>query len=918
MDKDLNSIYLDRFVAIDVETTGLDFKTDEIIEVSAVKYEFGKVVDSFTKLVNPNKLISPFITNLTGIKNSDVVNEKFFLDIASDFVSFIDNLPLVGHNIDFDLKFLHNSFNNTYNIFDHNYICDTYLLSKIFYYSSNSFKLESLCNDFNIATGNSHRAEDDAKSSGDLFLKLLDRVFMCDLNTINDIYKCYKDTMYINKNLFFHLINYKIDINENNHKNISINNNYKSNSFEYKSKSNKKLNFEEIYIENGILDSKITNYEFRASQYEFSKNVMKSFDNNSIFVAEAETGLGKSYGYLVPVMLNSYDNKILLSTSTHNLQEQLFHKDIPSLSKALDVSIKACLVKGMKNYICVKRFKGIMENLDALNDSDIYELLSLMIWIENTKTGDISECNSFQIDRLFHLWDLINYDYQFCSFHKSDYSKCFYNKLKEEVQKSNLLVINHSLLATIYNKEESLFEDFNLCVIDEGHKITENCRMHLKEFISSKYMNGLYNSTITLIDKILSQNYESESYSNLGNFKTKIELEFQNFIESYREITNDFADDLLVSKLKFNGKHDIRFKLSEENKVDFSCFLEKFLVFKNNLELFYNLIEKNDSITLSRIQKLDMSIIKSRFEELDNSLNNIFMSSKNQIKWISAYINNNKISLFSFNSVPLQIEEVFGFFYKKFSSIILTSATLTVDDSFDFILNEIGINSLFSEKSFKTKRFLSPFFLKDQTKLFINSSNENIDSDGYNLELKNMILDIRRKVSKRTLVLCTSYKQILNFKNMLSNFENIYFQDKTTSKEILLKNYLSNKNSILFGTASFWEGIDLPNDKLEILVILKVPFSNPYNPIVEAKIEQFREKNMDPFINYQLSEAILKLKQGFGRLIRHQNDTGVCIIADTRILNKSYGQIILDSLPADYTRYNSSDYVVNEIDKFLG
>jgi len=918
MDMNLNSIYLDRFVAIDVETTGLDFKTDEIIEVSAVKYEFGKVVDSFTKLVKPNKLIPPFITNLTGIKNSDVLNEKFFLDIASDFISFIDNLPLVGHNIDFDLKFLHKSFSKTYNIFEHNYICDTYLLSKIFYYSSNSFKLESLCNDFNIATGNSHRAEDDAKSSGDLFLKLLERVFIYDLNTINDIYKCYKDTMYINKNLFFHLINNKIDINESNHKNIIIDNNYNSNSFEYKSKSNKKLNFEEIYIEDGILDSKITNYEFRASQYEFSKNVMKSFDNNSIFVAEAETGLGKSYGYLVPAMLNSYDNKILLSTSTHNLQEQLFHKDIPSLSKALDISIKASLVKGMKNYICIKRFERIMKNLDSLNDNDIYELLSLMIWIKNTKTGDISECNSFQIDRLFHLWDLINYDYQFCSFHKNDNNKCFYNKLKEEVQKSNLLVINHSLLATIYNKEESLFEDFNLCVIDEGHKITENCRMHLKEFISSKYISGLYNSTITLIDKVLSQNYESESYSNLGNFKTKIELEFQNFIESYREITIDFADDLLVSKLQFNGKHDIRFKLSEENKVDFSCFLEKFLVFKNHLELFYNLLEKNDSITLSRIQKLDMSITRSRFEELDNSLNNIFMISKNQIKWISAYVNNNKILSFSFNSVPLLIEEVFGFFYKKFSSIILTSATLTVDDSFDFILNEIGINNLFSEKSLKTKRFLSPFFLKDQTKLFINNSNEIVDSDGYNLDLKNMILDIRKKISKRTLVLCTSYKQILNFKNLLSNFENTYFQDKTTSKEILLKNYLSNKNSILFGTSSFWEGVDLPNDKLEILVILKVPFSNPYNPIVEAKIEQFREKNIDPFINYQLSEAILKLKQGFGRLIRHQNDIGVCIIADTRILNKSYGQIILDSLPVDYTRYNSPEYVVNEIDKFLG
>ena len=168
------------------------------------------------------------------------------------------------------------------------------------------------------------------------------------------------------------------------------------------------------------------------------------------------------------------------------------------------------------------------------------------------------------------------------------------------------------------------------------------------------------------------------------------------------------------------------------------------------------------------------------------------------------------------------------------------------------------------------------------------------------------------------LVLCTSYKQIINFKNILSNFDNIYYQDKTTSKDILIKNYLSNNNSILFGTSSFWEGVDLPNDKLEILIILKVPFSNPYNPIVEAKIEKFRNNNIDPFINFQLSEAILKLKQGFGRLIRHQNDIGVCIIADPRILNKSYGQIVLDSLPVDYISYNSSSIIVNEVDKFLG
>ena len=174
-------------VFIDLETTGLNYTTDKIIELSAVKYESGKVIDSFTKLINPNKLLSPFIQDLTGIKNSDVSDKKSFLDISSDFISFIEDLPIIGHNVQFDLIFLDKAFDNNYDIYSHSYICDTYYLSKIFLYSSNSFKLESLCCDFDIKIGNSHRAEDDAKSAGDLFLVLLEIINDFDLNTINSI-----------------------------------------------------------------------------------------------------------------------------------------------------------------------------------------------------------------------------------------------------------------------------------------------------------------------------------------------------------------------------------------------------------------------------------------------------------------------------------------------------------------------------------------------------------------------------------------------------------------------------------------------------------------------------------------------------------------------------------------------------------
>ena len=913
---EFKSIYLDKFVAIDLETTGLNYSTDKIIELSAVKYESGKIVDSFTKLVNPNKLISPFIEDLTGIKNSDVNDQKCFLDVANDFISFIKNLPIIGHNIQFDLIFLDKAFNKTYDIYSHSYICDTYYLSKIFLYDSNSFKLGSLCCDFDINIGNSHRAEDDARSAGDLFLVLLELIQKFDLSSINNIYDCYNNDMFINKDLFFHIINNKISNQEALTSYEYSRCLHQANSYEYNSINNKSIDFEEIYLDDGILDNKIDNYEFRSSQYEFSKDVFKSFNHESIFIAEAETGLGKSFGYLVPAMLKSLDNKTLVSTSTHNLQEQLFNKDIPALSKALDISVKVSILKGMKNYICVYRLKKLLKNLDLIDEKDIYELLSLLIWINNTKTGDISECNSFPINRLYYLWDLISYDYRFCSFHNTnDLEDCFYNKLKSEILKSNLLVINHSLLSTCYNKDESILDDFNFCIIDEAHKVSDNCRMYLKEFISLKYIQGLFDSYNHLLNKIISNNSNNSQFINA---KTKIELDYDNFIDNYKKITNEFVNSNLSSKINGNGIHDVKFIVNELDAIEFNSFIDLFLIFLDNLKKISDLIDGSDLLKSSNVNKLDFSMSKNNFEVLKVTIYKIFTNNKNQIKWISAYVNNNEISSLSFNTVPLIIKDVFDFFYNKFDSMILTSATLTVDDNFDYILNELGIDDFSINKTFKTKKFPSPFFLSDQIKLFVNNSNFIVDSDDFINNIKNIILDIRKQVPRRMLVLCTSYKQIINFKKLLINIDNIYFQDKTTSKEILIKNYLSNNNSILFGTSSFWEGIDLPNDKLEILIIMKVPFSNPYNPIVQAKIEQYRNKNMDPFINYQLSEAILKLKQGFGRLIRHQDDLGICILADTRILNKSYGRIILDSLPVDYINFNSSIVIVNEVDKFLG
>ena len=325
-----------------------------------------------------------------------------------------------------------------------------------------------------------------------------------------------------------------------------------------------------------------------------------------------------------------------------------------------------------------------------------------------------------------------------------------------------------------------------------------------------------------------------------------------------------------------------------------------------------NLINKiNYSIALNSI--LDIKDLSYRLFSEDSMLSHVH--------WLSIASYKNKIHLVTFNRAPLLIHDVFKDISCKFDSILMTSATLTVNDSFDYILDDLGLNSGYMDKNYVTSKYSSPFSMENQLKLFINNNYLDINSKEYIESIYDLVTNVNENIKKRMLVLCTSYKQISDLKLKFDDYKinkNIFFQDTLTSRQTLLNQYLLNENSILFGTTSFWEGVDLPEDKLEILIIIKMPFSNPYNPIVQAKIDTFVNRNLDPFHNYQLSEAILKLKQGIGRLIRKENDRGICILTDPRILKRNYGEKVLDSLPVDALQYRFSSTVIEQSEKFLG
>ena len=370
----------------------------------------------------------------------------------------------------------------------------------------------------------------------------------------------------------------------------------------------------------------------------------------------------------------------------------------------------------------------------------------------------------------------------------------------------------------------------------------------------------------------------------------------------------------------YNNIQDIRYKSSEKEMVDIDPHFD---IIKQSYQNLVKLVIGNNKVinnldldNYTNLQKIDLTISLNKIVDLGLIINNMFSDIHNHVNWATIKSNNGNINSVSFNVSPLGINDIFIDISSKFNSLILTSATLTVDDNFDYIFNEIGLDNYLINKKVVTEKFYSPFAVKDQIKLFINDSHVDINSSEFIESTYEVIYKLKQNLNKRMLVLCTSYKQISDFKK-ICNDDSMLFQEISSSKKILLDKYLKVKNSILFGTSSFWEGVDLPADKLEVLFIIKLPFSNPYNPIVQAKIESYLDKNLDPFMDYQLSESILKLRQGIGRLIRRQEDMGICVLADPRILKKRYGKNIVDALPIDYISYNNYSKILNNTENFF-
>ncbi len=830
------------FVAVDLETTGLDPSLETIIEVGLVYFENGEIVEKFSKTVNPRKTVSDNVLMLTGIKQSELDASPTLEKIVHEIEEFIKGKPIVGHNIGFDISFLQKSLPID------NVAYDTFNLSRIFLPFVTSHSLSSIVEYFKIPYENAHRASDDAAMAGTLFLKIFDLMTNLDpevlkkqLDIIDGKYpegELIKKAMEISLHRGINREFYPFEIPVNFRENRG-----KGDGKDYSSIKE--------YFDNELL-------EVRPSQLKMAELVQSTLVNGEFLLVESSAGTGKSLAYLLPsILINREDHEpVYISSYTKNLQQQLFNNDIPFAEEITGCGVNTVLQKGRSNYVCLKKTGEMPRDLEPIS------LCALILWSSITRTGDLSE-----ISYVFREINagLVSMD-ETCKKDKcSYYDFCFFHNMKKRLIDADIILVNHALFFT-----GNL--NVNRVIFDEAHE--------LERAATSGYSMSVSFGEVQYVLNNLSRDLKK------GEILKKIKKALDKAKESFEKIAE-----------KVLSINDYREGIYKNQEISALRFIQ---------ETLEEITELLSSI------KLEDDSEKEKLKEIIFKLKVIIEQNEEERVFYYRIPYRQRLSSIEIIAAPLVVATYLeDLLYPNLDSFVMTSATLTVGESFDFIKNILGLNSL--GERLREVSLPETYRFKEQALTIIPAyiSDPSAGEEDFIKQVSNFITDVIIPEERGTLVLFMSYKHMKAvYQQVSSSFDavgrELLIQGFGKSRRKLLTLFKENPTSVLFGTGSFWQGIDVPGKPLEIVIIEKLPFPNPSEPLVGAKSSYFEKKGLGGFSYYILPLSVLRLKQGFGRLIRSTTDSGVVFILDTRVINKSYGSVFLESLPTEISVVRTS------------
>lgn len=632
----------------------------------------------------------------------------------------------------------------------------------------------------------------------------------------------------------------------------------------------------EIFGNAGFLKQVINDYELREEQLQMAEFILEGLYDSENCLVEAGTGIGKTVAYLVPALIYAIENdkKISLSTETKTLQKQLMDRDIPLVKKLfnrhlnLDFSYSLCL--GSSNYPCFARYEALLKK-GGFPKSALHSLESLQTRFQN---GEMF--TRFDLKISSELWGQVNREGDNCSSYRCHYSPmCSYQKARKEWSQSRLLVMNHYLFFTNIASGKVYLPQTELAIFDEAHSIEEiassqlGCEAGHEELTSILSLFHRARKKNTLIGT-LPNNELKKRYLDLIHAAT---AEAGNFFEKARS-------RFLLEK------NTLRIRKPVEEGYPLVDLLKQLMIL---------IAESEDHFYQDEFLKLEFDIARSKlFLYLEGLRTFMYHEKEEYVYWMEKETGR-LLGDIRLRARPVNISEIMSHEVMSFyEASVFVSATLAVNGDFSYMINRLGIDRC------RALALKSTFDYKNQMVIYIAGDITAPETGNFFEESALVSSGIIKELNGNCLMLFTSYKMLGEVKSRLMNIVEfpIYSQDTLTSSEAL-DNFINDHNSILMGTHSLWQGIDLRGDLLRGVIMMKLPFSVPDSPAVEAKIERIVSEGKNPFTAFQVPEAVIRFKQGYGRLIRSRKDKGVIAILDSRIVKKSYGKIFLKSLPEE-------------------
>lgn len=905
-----------RFVALDLETTGLDTQRDAIIEIAAVRFVDGRPTEHWATLVYPQRPIPDHITRITGIHDGMVAAAPSIEEVTEGLQAFVGQDVLVGHNIQkFDLAFL-----RVQGLFHQHPVVDTLRAAEVLLPRSPSYALGYLAQTLGLPIQPEHRALADAEATGWLFLALCARASE------------------LPKNLLLRLLHWAravrwpgvavLECGLRKHRgpeSVPLPPTFPSLVEKSHTRPPKAvphpLESPALLGPEGPLPQVLPGYEFREGQQAMSEAVAEALTRGEHLMVEAGTGTGKSLAYLIPAALWAahHNEPVVISTFTRSLQDQLLEKDIPLVRAALGwPGLRAVALKGRRNYLCPRRLYD-MYRIGPRDEDEFRVLARVLLWLAEGGSGVADDLTLQPQD--MPIWQMLNAEDEGCTAKTCVQSMegiCPFYRARRAAQEAHLVVVNHALLMSDVVGGYRVLPSFSRLIVDEAHHLENAATEALTVTFSSgewrAWMRKLGHQRQGLLGRLLfffQREATPEAVAQVRGLIQDIVAKALHFQESLKTLERPFVDYLIQLHPRWETyRYDIRYRLTPETYA-LPWWEDVQHTWRNLREHLFALHTQMEQLVwyLGRLQHgLSDPDLQEQLEDFQNHLltldtallaivehlQALFVEGESryghEVHWVEWHP---KKGWLRWIRAPRHVATMLRtHLWEKKATAVLTSATLRVADSFAFLQDRLGLYEA------RTLVLPSPFDYPNQALVYVVRDMPMPNGPQHSEVLAQALIPVVEAAHGRTMVLFTAYASMLAVANRLRPLLEalgirLLVQDEGRSVQSLVQAFRQGQPAVLLGTRSLWEGIDIPGPELSVLVLAKLPFGVPDDPLHAARAEMYR----DPFTEYSLPDAVLAFLQGFGRLIRTREDRGVVVLFDPRVLTRPYGQVFLRSLP---------------------